>query len=89
MPTAQPLPLSASRDSPAYSAIPASPVLADVIIVFSAPLSGLVDGLWPDSVGSSVFSLRLKPQTVHSSCFNQVWVLVAALSTFHTKVWDS
>ena len=66
MPTAQPLPLSASRDSPAYSAIPASPVLADVITVFSAPLSGLVaglvaglvSGLWPDSVGISVFSLR-------------------------------
>ena len=66
---------SASRDSPAYSAIPASPVLADVTTVLSAPLSGLVAGLgaglvaglWPASVGVSVFALRLSWQTVDFS----------------------
>ena len=87
LPTTHPPPLSASRDSPAYSAIPASPVLGDVA-VFSAPPSGLVSGPPPCRVGISV-SLRSKPQTVHSSCFDPVSVAVAAFSTFHTKVWDA
>ena len=73
--------------------MPASPVLGDLAAPVVPPV---VPGIvvpdvavpLPDSLGITVFSLRLWRQTVHSSCFNPVWVLVAALSTFHTKVWD-
>ena len=40
----------------------------------------------PDSLGITVFSLRLAPQTVHSSCLMPVASLVAALSITHWKL---
>lgn len=94
LPATQPPPLSVSRDSPAYRAMPASPVLGDLAAPVVPPVvpgivvPGVVVPL-PDSTGITVFSLRLKWQTVHSSCFDPVWVVVAAWSTFHTKVWEA
>ena len=80
--------------------MPASPVLGDLAAPVVPPVvPGIVvpgvvvppGSVVPlsDSTGITVFLLRLKPQTVHSSCFNPVWVVVASVSTFHTKVWDA
>ena len=48
----------------------------------------LLSPVWgePESLGMTVFSLRLAPQTVHSSCLMPVASLVAALSITHWKL---